>query len=146
MFFLNNYFTAIIKNLCFYLFLQAEELRKSYEPFVGYFETVKNEILRCEKENPRFLAFLRIAQAKPQCGKQPLVDLFIRPVQRLPSTALVLKALEKVTERSHPDYDWITKGVESIDRVNHNINAQKQRNDARTAIFNVYNEIESKFV
>ncbi|XP_035715238.1 protein ECT2 isoform X2 [Folsomia candida] len=120
----------------------AEELRKCYEPFVGYFETVKNEIIRCETENPRFMAFLRIAQAKPQCGKEKLVELIIRPVQRLPSTALVLKNLEKNTEKTNPDYEWITKGVEAIDRVNQKINQQKERADSRVAIFDVYHDIE----
>jgi hypothetical protein len=131
-------------------------------------------MLRCETENPRFMAFLRIAQCeyiffnifrltfqshiqssiicltgftknvgKPQCGKEKLVELIIRPVQRLPSTALILKNLEKHTNSSNPDSQWITKGVEAIDRVNQTINQKKERADARVAMFNVFNEIES---
>lgn len=44
--------------------LQAKDLRKSYEPFINFFESVKNEITRCETEKPRFMAFLKIAQCK----------------------------------------------------------------------------------
>lgn len=33
---------------------------------------------------------LQINQAKPECGRQTLVELLIRPVQRLPSVALLL--------------------------------------------------------
>lgn len=122
----------------------SEELRKCYEPYIQYFETMKNEILRCEAGNPRFMAFLRIAQAKPQCGKEKLVELIIRPVQRLPSTALVLKNLEKNTEPSNPDFEWIARGVEAIDRVNQTVNQKKEVADARVAIFDVYHDIESE--
>lgn len=86
--------------------------------------------------------FLFYWTAKPQCGKEKLVELIIRPVQRLPSTALVLKNLEKNTEKTNPDYEWITKGVEAIDRVNQKINQQKERADSRVAIFDVYHDIE----
>ena len=70
------------------------------------------------------------------------MELIIRPVQRLPSTALVLKNLEKNTERTNPDYEWITKGVEAIDQVNQAINQGKEKADARMAMFDVYNEME----
>lgn len=33
---------------------------------------------------------IQINQAKPECGRQTLVELLIRPVQRLPSVALLL--------------------------------------------------------
>ena len=46
------------------LIVQADELQKVYEPYVNFFESVKNEIARCEAEKPRFLALLRIAQCK----------------------------------------------------------------------------------
>lgn len=39
--------------------------------------------------HPRSL-ILQINQAKPECGRQTLVELLIRPVQRLPSVALLL--------------------------------------------------------
>lgn len=32
----------------------------------------------------------QINQAKPECGRQTLAELLIRPVQRLPSVALLL--------------------------------------------------------
>lgn len=39
-----------------------------------------------------FLLFFcsQINQAKPECGRQSLAELLIRPVQRLPSVALLL--------------------------------------------------------
>jgi len=42
---------------------------------------------------PRFHAFLKVCQSKPECGRQSLQDLLIRPVQRLPSINLLLNGL-----------------------------------------------------
>lgn len=47
----------------------------------------------CVKRNNYFLSplsFPQINQAKPECGRQSLAELLIRPVQRLPSVALLL--------------------------------------------------------
>lgn len=46
-----------------------------------------------EKSNNYYfssLSFPQINQAKPECGRQSLAELLIRPVQRLPSVALLL--------------------------------------------------------
>lgn len=88
------------------------------------------------------MAFLKIAQCKPECGKQTLADLMIRPVQRLPSTALILTNLSRHTPKTNPDSDWIAKGLESINQVNQTINEEKKRNDARVAMFDTFHEIE----
>uniref|UniRef100_A0A671UUC4 Epithelial cell transforming 2 n=1 Tax=Sparus aurata TaxID=8175 RepID=A0A671UUC4_SPAAU len=76
----------------------SKELVKAYPPFVNFFEMSKDTIVRCEKQKPRFHAFLKINQSKPECGRQTLVELLIRPVQRLPSVALLLNG----NSRTHP--------------------------------------------
>ena len=68
----------------------ADALLKTYPPFVNFYEKTKEMIVNCDKTKPRFHAFLKITQSKPECGRQTLIDLFIRPVQRLPSTLLLL--------------------------------------------------------
>lgn len=45
-----------------------------------------------------FPHFVQINQSKPECGRQTLVELLIRPVQRLPSVALLLNG----NSRTHP--------------------------------------------
>lgn len=47
-------------------------------------------LIKCDKTKPRFHAFLKLCQSKPECGRQSLQDLLIRPVQRLPSINLLL--------------------------------------------------------
>lgn len=67
-----------------------DDLIKAYPPYVNFFEQMKETLLQCDAGNPRFHAFLKINQAKPECGRQTLQDLMIRPVQRLPSISLLL--------------------------------------------------------
>lgn len=42
------------------LSLQSKELVKAYPPFVNFFEMSKDTIVRCEKQKPRFHAFLKV--------------------------------------------------------------------------------------
>lgn len=72
------------------LFRQSEELMRAYPPFVNFFEKSKETLQNLDATRPRFHAFLKISQSKPECGRQTLQDLLIRPVQRLPSMTLLL--------------------------------------------------------
>lgn len=67
-----------------------EALIKAYPPYVNFFEQMKETLIQCDNQNPRFHAFLKINQAKAECGRQTLQDLMIRPVQRLPSISLLI--------------------------------------------------------
>jgi hypothetical protein len=69
---------------------QAPDLIKAYPPFVNFFENTKDMLVKCDQTKPRFHAFLKICQTKPECGRQSLQELLIRPVQRLPSISLLL--------------------------------------------------------
>jgi hypothetical protein len=74
----------------FLVLLQAPDLIKAYPPFVNFFENTKEMLVKCDQTKPRFHAFLKICQTKPECGRQSLQELLIRPVQRLPSISLLL--------------------------------------------------------
>ena len=74
----------------FLVLFQAPDLIKAYPPFVNFFENTKEMLVKCDETKPRFHAFLKICQTKPECGRQSLQELLIRPVQRLPSISLLL--------------------------------------------------------
>ena len=57
---------------------------------MNFYEKTKDAISKADTNKPRFHAFLKIAQSKPECCRQHLTELLIRPVQRLPSTLLLL--------------------------------------------------------
>ncbi|XP_010284952.1 PREDICTED: protein ECT2-like [Phaethon lepturus] len=95
----------------------SKDLLKTYPPFVNFFEMRQETITRCEKQKPRFHAFLKINQAKPECGRQSLAELLIRPVQRLPSVALLLNDIKKHTAEENPDKITLERAIESLKEV-----------------------------
>ncbi|XP_076582335.1 protein ECT2 [Chaetodon auriga] len=118
------------------------ELVKAYPPFVNFFEMSKETIVRCEKQKPRFHAFLKINQAKPECGRQTLVELLIRPVQRLPSVALLLNDIKKHTSDDNPDKITLEKAIESLKEVMTHINEDKRKTEGQKQIFDVVYEVD----
>ncbi|XP_068563261.1 protein ECT2-like isoform X3 [Cebidichthys violaceus] len=119
----------------------SNELVKAYPPFVNFFEMSKETIVRCEKLKPRFHAFLKINQSKPECGRQTLVELLIRPVQRLPSVALLLNDIKKHTSEDNPDKITLEKAIESLKEVMTHINEDKRRTEGQKQIFDVVYEV-----
>uniref|UniRef100_A0A3Q3WC29 Uncharacterized protein n=1 Tax=Mola mola TaxID=94237 RepID=A0A3Q3WC29_MOLML len=120
----------------------SKELVKAYPPFVNFFEMSKETIVRCEKQKPRFHAFLKINQAKPECGRQTLVELLIRPVQRLPSVALLLNDIKKHTSDGNPDKITLEKAIESLKEVMTHINEDKRKTEGQKQIFDVVYEVD----
>ncbi|TSK53621.1 Protein ECT2 [Bagarius yarrelli] len=118
------------------------ELVKAYPPFVNFFEMSKETIVKCEKQKPRFHAFLKINQAKPECGRQTLVELMIRPVQRLPSVALLLNDIKKHTSDDNPDKITLEKAIESLKEVMTHINEDKRKTEGQKQIFDVVYEVD----
>ncbi|XP_031430904.1 protein ECT2 isoform X4 [Clupea harengus] len=120
----------------------SKDLVKAYPPFVNFFEMSKETIQRCEKLKPRFHAFLKINQAKPECGRQTLVELLIRPVQRLPSVALLLNDIKKHTSEDNPDKITLEKAIEALKEVMTHINEDKRKTEGQKQIFDVVYEVD----
>ncbi|XP_055717115.1 protein ECT2 isoform X2 [Salvelinus fontinalis] len=120
----------------------SRDLVKAYPPFVNFFEMSKDTIVRCEKQKPRFHAFLKINQSKPECGRQKLVELLIRPVQRLPSVALLLNDIKKHTAEDNPDKITLEKAIESLKEVMTHINEDKRKTEGQKQIFDVVYEVD----
>ncbi|KFQ36052.1 Protein ECT2 [Merops nubicus] len=120
----------------------SKDLLKTYPPFVNFFEMSKETITRCEKQKPRFHAFLKINQAKPECGRQSLAELLIRPVQRLPSVALLLNDIKKHTAEENPDKITLERAIESLKEVMTHINEDKRKTEAQKQFFDVVYEVD----
>ncbi|EDV40056.1 uncharacterized protein Dana_GF24148, isoform A [Drosophila ananassae] len=119
-----------------------DELIKAYPPYVNFFEQMKEQLLYCDREYPRFHAFLKINQTKPECGRQSLQDLMIRPVQRLPSISLLLNDILKHTNGSNADHGRLEEALKAIKQVTLHINEDKRRTESRMAIFDIFNDID----
>uniref|UniRef100_UPI00398F8DBC protein ECT2 isoform X2 n=1 Tax=Pristiophorus japonicus TaxID=55135 RepID=UPI00398F8DBC len=120
----------------------SKDLVKIYPPFVNFFEMSKDTIGKCERQKPRFHAFLKINQAKPECGRQSLAELLIRPVQRLPSVALLLNDLRKHTADDNPDKVSLENAIELLKEVMTHINEDKRKTEGQRQIFDVVYEVD----
>lgn len=120
-----------------------ESLLKAYPPYINSFEQMKLSLTQCSQSKPRFQAFLKINQAKPECGRQSLQELMIRPVQRLPSISLLLDDIKKYTPKSNRDFDFLSKALTTIKEVMTYINEDKRKTEGQTQMFNIYYEIEN---
>uniref|UniRef100_A0A8C6M5N8 Epithelial cell transforming 2 n=1 Tax=Nothobranchius furzeri TaxID=105023 RepID=A0A8C6M5N8_NOTFU len=84
----------------------------------------------------------QINQAKPECGRQTLVELLIRPVQRLPSVALLLSDIKKHTPDDNPDKITLEEAIEALKEVMTHINEDKRKTEGQKQIFDVVYEVD----
>lgn len=121
----------------------APDLIKAYPPFVNFFENTKEMLVKCDETKPRFHAFLKICQTKPECGRQSLQELLIRPVQRLPSISLLLNDILKHTSKSNQDYSALEQALSSIREVMTHINEDKRKTEGQLVMFDIFNDIDN---
>ncbi|XP_044731257.1 protein ECT2 isoform X2 [Chrysoperla carnea] len=120
----------------------SADLIKAYPPFVNFFETMKEALIQCDQTKPRFHAFLKVCQTRPECGRQSLQELLIRPVQRLPSISLLLSDIIKHTPKANPDHSALEKALTSIREVITIINEDKRKTEGMVVMFNIHDQID----
>ncbi|XP_015604051.1 protein ECT2 isoform X3 [Cephus cinctus] len=121
----------------------APDLVKAYPPYVNFFENTKEMLDQCDQNKPRFHAFLKICQTKPECGRQSLKELLIKPVQRLPSISLLLNDILKHTNKNNPDHSALELSISSIKEVMTYINEDKRKTEGQLVMFDIFNEIDN---
>ncbi|XP_044752577.1 protein ECT2 isoform X2 [Coccinella septempunctata] len=121
----------------------ANELLKAYPPFINYFEEMKEVLIRCDQNKPRFHAFLKACQTRPECGRQSLTELMIRPVQRLGSVSLLLNDILKNTPKTNPDNAALDQAQEVLKEIMTHINEDKRKTEGQVTLFNIFNEIDN---
>uniref|UniRef100_A0A1X7THS8 DH domain-containing protein n=1 Tax=Amphimedon queenslandica TaxID=400682 RepID=A0A1X7THS8_AMPQE len=63
----------------------------------------KEALSSCDRQFPRFHAFLKCNESKPECGRQTLSELLITPVQRIPRIILLLQDHDKNLDNNSQD-------------------------------------------
>ncbi|XP_033121146.1 protein ECT2-like [Anneissia japonica] len=120
----------------------STDIMKAYPPFVNFYEIIKQTVEKSEKTRPRFHAFMKIQQSKPECSRQRLTDLLIRPVQRLPSMILLLSDLLRRTDKTNPDHSALGRALDALKQVTDHINEDKRKTEGHTQMFDVISEID----
>ncbi|XP_075236856.1 epithelial cell transforming 2 pebble [Lycorma delicatula] len=121
----------------------APDLVKAYPPFVNFFENTREMLVNCDQTKPRFHAFLKKCQTKPECGRQSLQELLIRPIQRLASVTLLLNDILKHTNKNNNDYCALEAALNVIKEVMTHINEDKRRTEGQLAMFDIFNDIDN---
>ncbi|KAL8598805.1 hypothetical protein ACOMHN_015384 [Nucella lapillus] len=121
----------------------ADAFMKAYPNFVNFFENTKETIIKCDQTNPRFHAFLKVCLSKPECGRQTLRELLIRPVQRLPSVILLLGDILKSTPNNHSDRQKLEKAIDTLKNVLTHINEDKRKTEGQMLLFDIVNDIDN---
>ncbi|KAK4880377.1 hypothetical protein RN001_008523 [Aquatica leii] len=121
----------------------STDLLKAYPPFVNFFEEMKEMLLLCDANKPRFHAFLKACQTRPECGRQKLQDLLIRPVQRLPSISLLLNDILKHTPKTNSDHSALDQALAALKEVMTHINEDKRKTEGQRVMFDIFNDIDN---
>uniref|UniRef100_A0A1X7T9I4 DH domain-containing protein n=1 Tax=Amphimedon queenslandica TaxID=400682 RepID=A0A1X7T9I4_AMPQE len=120
----------------------SEEYLRVYPPYINYFEVTKEALSSCDRQFPRFHAFLKCNESKPECGRQTLSELLITPVQRIPRIILLLQDLLKRTDTGHIDYKQLEESVEKLKNVMEHINEDKRKTEKQMHMFELIRDIE----
>lgn len=124
------------------LFENSIHLLEAYRTFMNFFEETKQTITACEKKYPRFHAFLKRCQSKIECNRESLIDMFIRPVQRIPSIKIIITRLVEETDESNPDKKYLLEALDSICLVLNLINEHKRTTEHHKTILDIFHNIE----
>ncbi|KTG35907.1 hypothetical protein cypCar_00016341 [Cyprinus carpio] len=108
----------------------SRELVKAYPPFVNFFEMSKETIVKCERQKPRFHAFLKNANSK---NSQNLLNHYFK---------FKLVYIKKHTSDENPDKVTLEKAIESLREVMTHINEDKRKTEGQKQIFDVVYEVD----
>ncbi|CAD5230799.1 unnamed protein product [Bursaphelenchus okinawaensis] len=118
-----------------------KDLLERYVSYMNVYDQIKISLDELMKD-PTAAPLIRDLERCPECKKCSLRDLLIRPVQRLPSVVLLLKALKKATDKSLSDYKWLEVAISSVDEVLTQSNLRRQQTDVMIKSMECVNEIE----
>lgn len=97
----------------------ARELERVYPPYINNYDLAKDLLMAYDEQNPRFHVFrkvltthfrfllsmeemvnLQLKETNPDFKRNTVMELLIRPVQRLPSVILLMKEINKKSDKS----------------------------------------------
>ncbi|EDO28605.1 predicted protein [Nematostella vectensis] len=113
------------------LIYQADVLGKVYPPFVNYFEISKETVLRCDKESPRFHAFLRASSTS---------DYYNFPENQ----GFAMDGLDiiKRTDKKFADKVALEKAADALKNVLTHINENKRKTDGQVQMFEILRDVD----
>ncbi|OAF67331.1 Epithelial cell-transforming sequence 2 oncogene [Intoshia linei] len=120
-----------------------DEMNKIYPTYVRFMDNARQVYKHHEKNNLCFQAHIMTLMNKPEFGRQTIIELLVRPVQRLPSLNLLLKTLFKNTDSNFSDYKKLGPVITKLESVISKINECNRQADKYKQMFELMNQIEN---
>ncbi|PAV63976.1 hypothetical protein WR25_02727 isoform A [Diploscapter pachys] len=115
------------RDVCEVFTQAARELERVYPPYINNYDLAKDLLMAYDEQNPRFHVFRKLKETNPDFKRNTVMELLIRPVQRLPSVILLMKEINKKSDKS--GQVKAEAAATTVDRVLKKANEVRQRND-----------------
>jgi len=126
------------------LFVEFGPLFKLYGAYAMNHELaveVIRSLIENEVDKGVYARHFTEGMSNPRTRNASVEDYLIRPIQRVPRYKLLLEGLIKCTEPSHPDYDLLIEGLDTISDAASHINESIRRRENKEKL----REIEKQF-
>ncbi|CAG8483041.1 16848_t:CDS:2 [Dentiscutata heterogama] len=124
------------------IFLQNAPYLKMYSAYLKGFPQAIATMERLNKESKDFKKFIQSCQGKPELGNLPFNSFLSLPIQRIPRYKLLLEALLKHTENTHPDYINLEQCVQQISLIAEEVNEKIRDAENQQKVLEIQNKVE----
>lgn len=114
------------------IFRDSAPLMKLYYRYIRDFTKAQTRLGELEAKYPELKEIL--TKQNEKSGGLGLMGFLIMPVQRLPRYEMLLRALLKLTESTHVDFQNLTDALDAVVGVNQYINQRKKEEEIKAQI------------
>ncbi|KAL6042510.1 histone H3 domain-containing protein [Balamuthia mandrillaris] len=122
------------------LFLKTMHYFKMYSTYCSNYSTAVTFTNTLFKKNAAFVAFCDAAKASTNT-RLDIIDLLIKPVQRICKYPLLFKEVIRNTDESDPDYAKLTEVMDKLGEVAEHVNESKRNAENLQIVMQIAQEI-----
>ncbi|CAG8671185.1 4036_t:CDS:2, partial [Acaulospora morrowiae] len=124
------------------IFLQNAPFLKMYTVYVKNFPRAIELTERLEKGSKEFRKFIQSILGKAELGGLSFNSFLSLPIQRIPRYKLLLEALLKHTDESHPDFFQLENCVKQISVIADEVNEKIKEAENQNKVLEIQNKVE----
>eukprot|EP01112_Ceratiomyxa_fruticulosa_P017158 TRINITY_DN528_c0_g1_i9.p1 TRINITY_DN528_c0_g1~~TRINITY_DN528_c0_g1_i9.p1 ORF type:complete len:362 (+),score=66.23 TRINITY_DN528_c0_g1_i9:222-1307(+) len=108
------------------------QMRDLYSKYINNYDSAM-ECIKTFKGQENLAKFIRGVEDY-ECNGTDLVSFLVMPVQRFPRYTLLIKELNKATDKSHPDKTNITNVLAQLERVTQFLNESRRKHSSQAKL------------
>ncbi|CAJ0946766.1 unnamed protein product, partial [Mesorhabditis belari] len=117
-------------------------LSKVYPPFINTYDMAKQHFMHLD-EDEHFHAFVRTCEADEKWRRQRVMDILVRPVQRLAQIFMLLEQCAKHSKKSSSDADSLSKACRKGQDILKVANESRRATEEYEKNCRLFDEIEN---